>query len=392
MFKAVGSPMSVPDYLTHIRGAILKQMNIPTFLKARSESDRLGGFFEMLFIGFALIMFISGIWNQVTAALHLRAIWARLCDQGGAVSTLLTRATDLLDLFRAQKSVVRRALSDVIRRGEVALKACDPLRNSTSISITGTLWNSETLLTPLREWFGTVDAYAALATLPICRVRYGPKAGIQVIDLVHPCLPSCVPNNYESSGHSLLTGPNRGGKSTFCKALGIAVVTAQSWGIAWASSMTLAPFAAIHTALEPAGKLGHASTFEAEIVFAKSVLESPERPLFVMMDEIFHSTNAVDGIRASGVYLEALYAKQGVCSLISTHYRDLAERFGTGCAAIFQMVAHEGSPLVYTYKIAPGVSDKSSVDELLIAHGLLQGTPGSADATAKKTSQPNQNK
>jgi hypothetical protein len=280
MFKAVGSPMSIPDYLTHIRGAILKQMNIPTFLKARSESDRLGGFFEMLFIGFALIMFISGIWNQVTAALHLRAIWNRLCDQGGAVSTLIERAETLMETFRAQKPTVRRALQTILNGGTAALEKCAHLRNSTSISITGTLWNSETLLTPLREWFGTLDAYTALATLPVCRVYFAPhseKTRIVAEDLVHPCLPSCVSNKYESSGHSLLTGPNKGGKSTFCKALGIAVLTAQSWGVALASSMTLTPFGAIHTALEPAGKLGHASTFEAEIVFAKAVLETYER-------------------------------------------------------------------------------------------------------------------
>lgn len=369
MFKAVGSPMSVPDYLAHIRGAILKQMNIPSFLKARGESDRLGGFFEMLFIGFALIMFISGIWNQVTAALHLRAIWARLCEKGGAVSRLLEKADMLLTAFKNSRPVVRRALDALIKQGSKALEACAPLRGNTPISITGTIWNSDSLLTPLRDWFGTVDAYTALASLPVCRVRYRGK-GLSVKNLVHPLLPNCISNNYENAGHGLLTGPNRGGKSTFCKALGISIVSAQSWGIAWAESMTLQPFGAIHTALEPAGKLGHASTFEAEIVFAKSVLQAPERPLFVMMDEIFHSTNAVDGIRASGVFLESLYTKQDVCSLISTHYRDLAEQFSER-ASVYQMVAHDGMPLVYTYKIASGVSDKSSVDELLLFHGLL---------------------
>jgi hypothetical protein len=382
MFKAVGSPMSVPDYLTHIRGAILKQMNIPTFFKARGEGDRLGGFFEMLFIGFALIMFISGIWNQVTAALHLRAIWARLCDQGGAVSRLLEKAEHLLTMFREARAPVRRALDALIVNGTQALEKCAPLRGNTPISITGTLWNSDELLTPLRNWFGQLDVYTALASLPICRVHYVSKPGINVKDLVHPSLPSCVSNNYESPGHGILTGPNRGGKSTFCKALGLAVLTAQSWGVAWAGSMTLMPFGAIHTALEPAGKLGHASTFEAEIVFAKSVLEASARPLFVMMDEIFHSTNAVDGIRASGVYLDALYAKQGVCSLISTHYRALAEQF-TGRATVYQMVAHGGTPLTYTYKIAEGVSDKSSVDELLMSHGLLAQTDNAVEVPTK---------
>jgi DNA mismatch repair protein MutS len=233
------------------------------------------------------------------------------------------------------------------------------------------LWNDASAIYDLRDWLGLVDAYTALATMPICIVKYSTSNGVNIKGLVHPYLESCVPNNYDSTGHSVLTGPNRGGKSTFCKALGLALVTAQSWGFAAAESMILQPFGAIHTALEPAGKLGYASTFEAEIVFAKAVLDRDERPLFVMMDEIFHSTNAVDGIRASSVFMSSLYTKQDTMSLISTHYRELATKFNGACAA-YKMVASDGpNGLLYTYKIESGVSDKSSVDELLRSYGLL---------------------
>ena len=103
------------------------------------------------------------------------------------------------------------------------------------------------------------------------------------------------------------------------------------------------------------------------------MLDVEARPLFVMMDEIFHSTNAVDGLRASGVFMDALYAKQDCVSLISTHYRDLVTQFEATTAA-YQMAATEGETgLVYSYKIMRGVSTKSSVDELLRAHGLLAG-------------------
>ena len=94
--------------------------------------------------------------------------------------------------------------------------------------------------------------------------------------------------------------------------------------------------------------------------------------MFLMMDEIFHSTNAVDGIRASSVFMNSLYAKQDTMSLISTHYRELATKFGSQCTA-YKMVASDGpSGLIYSYKIDAGVSDKSSVDELLRSYGLLE--------------------
>lgn len=399
IFKIFGNQMSVPDYVMHVRGTILKQMSIPQFLKARHDGDRLGGFFEMLFVGFALVMFISSIWNQVNGALHLRSIWHILTGRGEAVNTLLNGAQTILDSLRSASesgSAAKRAYGDLINEGERCLAECADLREKSNIVCSGTLWNTPEMFDGLRNWFGRVDAYTAIATLPVCIVRYRRTTGLDIKGLRHPFLASCVSNNYCSVGHSVLTGPNRGGKSTFCKALGLALITAQTWGFAWADSVALCPFSAIHTALEPAGKLGYASTFEAEIAFAKSVLSVADAPLFVMMDEIFHSTNAVDGVRASGVFMSALYSKQDCVSLISTHYRDLAEDFSDRCSC-YKMVAEETAEgvLDYTYKLALGVSSQSSVDELLRAHGLLETRCcvklQSAVAPAEKTSQPNQN-
>ena len=371
LLKLVGKGMNVPDYMTHLRASILKQISVPSFFKARHADDRLGGFFEMLFIGFTVVMFISGIWNQVSAALHLRSIWNRLVDRGDSVSSLLKGASSILDLLENAPLYARKAFKSLIESGKKAIQECSGLLTGSPIVCSGVLWNNPSSIFALRDWIGLVDAYTSLATMPITIVKYSKTVGIEVKELKHPYLESCVSNNYVSRGHSVLTGPNRGGKSTFCKALGLSLVTAQSWGFAAATTMTLCPFGAIHTALEPAGKLGYASTFEAEIVFAKAVLERTERPLFVMMDEIFHSTNAVDGIRASGVFMDALYNKQDVMSLISTHYRELATQFTDRCAA-YKMVADDGPHgLIYSYKIAAGVSDKSSVDELLRSHGLL---------------------
>lgn len=373
IFKLFGRPMTVPDYLLHVRGSILKQMSIPQFLKARHEGDRLGGFFESMAVGVALIMFISSIWNQVNAAKHLRSIWDILQGRGSSLNTVLKGAASILETLQSTTGATKRAFRALISEGTAALNGCAALQDKQDIVCSGAIWNSPRILDDLRKWLGRIDMYSAIATLPVCIVKYSDRTGIHIQGLVHPFLSSCVSNNLQSCAHSILTGPNRGGKSTFCKALGLSLITAQTLGFAWADSMTLRPFGAIHTALEPAGKLGYASTFEAEIVFAKAVLDVEAQPLFVMMDEIFHSTNAVDGLRASGVFMDALYAKQECVSLISTHYRDLVTQFATRAAA-YQMAANEGpDSLLYTYKITAGVSDKSSVDELLRAHGLLAG-------------------
>jgi DNA mismatch repair ATPase MutS len=94
-----------------------------------------------------------------------------------------------------------------------------------------------------------------------------------------------------------------------------------------------------------------------------------------MMDEIFHSTNATDGIAASTVFLKHLYERPDTISIISTHYKELANVFGDqkGSAESYQMVAQmgENGVLTYTYTLAPGISDTSSVMEILAERGLL---------------------
>ena len=189
--------------------------------------------------------------------------------------------------------------------------------------------------------------------------------------MIHPTLLNPIPNDFSTKKGAILTGPNRGGKSTFCKAIGLSILCAQTWGFAFATKATLTPFARIETALSPADTLGRVSLFEAEIEFAKAVVEASDRPLFVMMDEIFHSTNAHDGVEASRVFLNRLYALPHTVSLISTHYRTLAEEF----SSVEQLQAEtipKDDRLEYTYKILPGVSIASSVMEILREKGLLK--------------------
>jgi len=103
-----------------------------------------------------------------------------------------------------------------------------------------------------------------------------------------------------------------------------------------------------------------------------------------MMDEIFHSTNAHDGVEASKVFLSQLYEKQDCVSVVSTHYAELTKLFSSATA--LQLVAtEERGVLNYTYKVAPGVSSLSSVMEILEERGLLRNksTTKSADLDQK---------
>jgi DNA mismatch repair ATPase MutS len=190
--------------------------------------------------------------------------------------------------------------------------------------------------------------------------------------------------------HVLLTGPNRGGKSTLIKSIGTAVLMAQTVGVVFARSATLPIFQNIITALAPQDVIGKMSLFEAEIEFAKEVialLATTKGPTFLMMDEIFHGTNAHDGVEASQVFLDRLYATQkSVFSIVSTHYMDLPARYGSlskdSTEAKTQNLCMDASVdpkdpdrLVYTYRVTEGVNKYSSVKEILQERGLFLTRP-----------------
>ena len=96
-----------------------------------------------------------------------------------------------------------------------------------------------------------------------------------------------------------------------------------------------------------------------------------------MMDEIFHGTNAHDGVEASQVFLDDLYRSgPNVFSVVSTHYMDLPARYGGSLAQNLCMNATidpaDPDRLIYSYHLTPGVNRYSSVREILRERGLLQ--------------------
>lgn len=371
--RMVKPNLSTSDYIERLRHVILQQISIPHVVKSRGSDDRVGFVLESLFIGFTLVMFISSIWNQINGAFHLRYIWNDIESRGKSIKDLVCRASDILDILHACPLKIRRALSPILQSGTTAYNQVKHFKQWKDANVFGSVWNDKHCLDPLIEWFGRLDVYTSIASLDnICFPTFM-KKGLIVEDLHHPNITDCVRNAFQTAGHTILTGPNRGGKSTFCKSLGLAIVTAQSWGFAWAKSMKFAPFDCILTALEPYGKLGYYSTFEAEIDFAKHVLASTQKHqnVFIMMDEIFHSTNAHDGVEASKVFLGQLYETKNVVSVISTHYLELPTLYkdvATYC--LVSSINPEDGSLIYTYKIASGISSVSSVMEILQERGL----------------------
>ncbi len=376
-FLTPGAKQSTSDILAQVREVLRSQVMIPMPISSRASQSRFGAIVEMFFIGFALLVFIASLWSQITAAIHLRSIWFDVAGRGEAILRTLASAKRILAHIQLLDPKPRSAVSSLLQEGVEVIHGCVAFEGLDGGAAFGSVWNDPDPLYAVRDWLARVDVLSTIADLSgVCFPRIAKGTQLHLRGVHHPAVAKCVPNDYHSTGHMLLTGPNRGGKSTFCKSIGLALLTAQTWGFAYAEHMSWSPFAIILTALEPCGKLGHCSTFEAEIEFAKSVLKASGTPAFVMMDEIFHSTNAHDGVNASKVFLSQLYEKADTISVVSTHYAELTEIY-KGQVDAQQLVATEDAngTLHYTYKVAPGISSLSSVLEILEERGLLKKTP-----------------
>lgn len=365
-------PLTMEGYFKMIVTALKKAM--PSVLGKPHFAGR-GGAMELgeqvVHLGVSAAVFVGSIWSQISAARALRGVVTDMRKRAASVRSMSVAITRLEELLGVQLDVLLPSwpLSD--------------------LGLFGQVWNTPASAQRLLVRAGELDMLASLALQKrVCFPRSGDH--IALTDLYHPGTGARrVMNSVTMGGPTtrsrnvLLTGPNRGGKSTLLKSLGAAVLMAQTVGVVFARRAILPVFDAMITALQPADKLGKLSLFEAEIEFAKGVkalLTSGSPPkTFLMMDEIFHGTNAHDGVEASQVFLDDLYETPApLFSVVSTHYMGLPERYGSSGSGQVQTLCMDAATdpvdpdrLIYTYKLKEGVNQLSSVREILRERGLL---------------------
>lgn len=175
--------------------------------------------------------------------------------------------------------------------------------------------------------------------------------------------------------HALLTGPNRGGKSTALRAIGRSVFMAHCFGVAIGARATMTPLKWMQTCLRLEDIPGSASLFEREVSVAALALDRAQTAKsrgLVLIDELFHSTNPPDAEIASRQFLNGLWGTKQTLSIISTHmFQLLDETQERGiqqlcCPAVYRQ---DGS-VKYFYGLEQGICRVSSVREILKEQGL----------------------
>jgi hypothetical protein len=177
-----------------------------------------------------------------------------------------------------------------------------------------------------------------------------------------------------TTSHALLTGPNRGGKSTTLRSLVATQLLAHTYGCAFAQEAHLSPFHKLYVCLTPEDLPGKKSRFEREIEFTAHTLQSkqPNERSLVLLDELYHSTNPPDAEKACAIYTEQLWAQPNTLSIISTHLFDFVDRAPTTIQRLCcPATLGPDESVQYTYQLASGICKVSSVKELLIENKLI---------------------
>ena len=259
------------------------------------------------------------------------------------------------------------------------------------------------------EAIGELDAYLSMATLldeheeqeaRFCFVDFVEQSERPQLSLDGFWFPQVLFNDEIKSGEKpvilnsiemgegtdlsniILTGPNKGGKSTILKAIITSLLLAQSYGIAPAKSMQLTPFSKIQTYINiPDSTSLGISLFQAELERVARLIDSirslePSQFAFTILDEIFSGTSPEEAVIGSGSIIEPLCYMRNSMNIISTHYHQLTdlERHTNGIFKNYKVVANlasDGSILSYLYQWQPGISNQHVALALIKESGLL---------------------
>jgi DNA mismatch repair protein MutS len=245
-------------------------------------------------------------------------------------------------------------------------------------------------LIPIINFVGKIDLYFSICTLyntnqKINKYSFSSfidsdKPIIDIEELWHPFLNnnSVVKNNIKLDNESniIITGPNAGGKSTFIKALMLSVLLSQTLTISPCNIIKLTPFNLLSTYLNIPDCKGKESLFEAEmnrsLTFINKIkqLKDTNKFSFVIMDEIFNSTNPKEGISGAYAICKKINNYKNNISVITTHFNYLAKLEKYNFKNYKIPIKNIDNKIIYPYKINPGISDQFIAIELLKDKGF----------------------
>jgi DNA mismatch repair protein MutS len=347
-----------------------------------------------------LTTLVESVWRPAWYRQYLREV----CDGQRRVLALLRASADLTTQLAATNAIALQEMAtsmasllarpdaqDLLRLGRrqsaAALVAFDRLARGTGKQV----------LTAIIDLGGTVEA---MWSLGVATVEHGwayPRlgSGFSVRTLVHPFLgEQSVSNDLTLDGSvrvCFVTGPNMAGKSTFLKAVALAVLLAHAGCGVPASSMEFATVGAVFSSINIADNVNTGESFylaEVRRIAALALALHENGSALAIVDEPFRGTNVHDAAEATLAIVTRLAAHPSALVFIASHIGEIVPSISDDRRiGLFNFAADlSGDRPRFDYQLREGVSTQRLGMVLLRQEGVLDLLDGSADSQR----QPNQ--
>ena len=148
-----------------------------------------------------------------------------------------------------------------------------------------------------------------------------------IVELQDNCnyIPNDVSLNKDSLLH-IITGPNMGGKSTYLRSVGCAVLMAQVGSFVAADEMEMSVMDAIMVRIGASDcQVEGVSTFMSEMVETQAILSTASPSSLVLIDELGRGTSTYDGFGLAWAVAGHIAGHIQCPALFTTHYTQLTE-------------------------------------------------------------------
>lgn len=174
---------------------------------------------------------------------------------------------------------------------------------------------------------------------------------------------NAVPNDLPSGvlRLTIVTGANRGGKSTFLRSIGQAVLMMQAGMFIGASEFSSSLFKDVFTHFKrEEDKNMEQGKFDEELGRMDEIVNHIEGDALILFNESFSATNAREGAEIAGEIVDALISC-GMAVIFVTHMNELADYFmGRGKDETSFLVAERTDNGERTFRILPGKPENTS--------------------------------
>lgn len=177
---------------------------------------------------------------------------------------------------------------------------------------------------------------------------------------------------------TLITGPNKAGKSTYMRTIHTNIYLAQTIGVASCDEIIVSPYRYLFTYLNVPDLIGRESLFEAELnriydyyTFVKSLKENEFS--LAIIDELFTGTNPKEGAATSASFCKFLSQNNNSTNIVSTHFNhNNISNDNINYCKFSAQYDNSDNKYKFNYLVTNGVSDQHIAIELLKEKGYDQ--------------------